>query len=211
MMPPGSAASLARYFLHWVSCRSILGCLVRPRSASAVAGEIDAVSVVDDAVEDGVGVAGMGWNGRALHRGKIACLTHCRARGEYAITDNANSEIVTTIGIDLGKNTFHGYERVRRDCTARDAVAEKARQRLANLTSFLIGMEACAGAHHIGRQLDALGHDVRLTPSFALARSMTKPLSPVVVRKRSGAHTHYRSGILICCALSAVKFARQRA
>src|SRR4051812_48474754 len=26
-------------------------------------------------------------------------------------------------------------------------------------------MEACAGAHHIGRQLQALGHDVRLIPA----------------------------------------------
>jgi transposase len=28
-------------------------------------------------------------------------------------------------------------------------------------------MEACAGAHHIGRQLQALGHDVRLIPGSA--------------------------------------------
>jgi transposase len=26
-------------------------------------------------------------------------------------------------------------------------------------------MEACAGAHHIGRQLQALGQDVRLIPA----------------------------------------------
>ena len=29
----------------------------------------------------------------------------------------------------------------------------------------LIGMEACSGSHHIGRQLEALGHDVRLIPA----------------------------------------------
>src|SRR6266487_360269 len=28
-----------------------------------------------------------------------------------------------------------------------------------------IGMEACSGAHHIGRQLAAVGHDVRLIPA----------------------------------------------
>ncbi|KFG69418.1 hypothetical protein JH26_11455 [Microvirga sp. BSC39] len=38
-------------------------------------------------------------------------------------------------------------------------------QRLANIPQCLIGMEACAGAHHIGRQLQALGHDVRLIPA----------------------------------------------
>jgi transposase len=26
-------------------------------------------------------------------------------------------------------------------------------------------MEACSGAHHIGRQIEALGHDVRLIPA----------------------------------------------
>ena len=26
-------------------------------------------------------------------------------------------------------------------------------------------MEACSGSHHIGRQLTALGHDVRLIPA----------------------------------------------
>ena len=29
----------------------------------------------------------------------------------------------------------------------------------------MIGMEACSGAPHIGRQLEALGHDVRLMPA----------------------------------------------
>jgi hypothetical protein len=29
----------------------------------------------------------------------------------------------------------------------------------------LLGMEACSGAHYIGRQLAALGHDVRLIPA----------------------------------------------
>jgi transposase len=29
----------------------------------------------------------------------------------------------------------------------------------------LIGMEACVGAHHLSRQLRALGHDARLMPA----------------------------------------------
>jgi transposase len=33
------------------------------------------------------------------------------------------------------------------------------------MASCLIGMEACAGAHHVGRQLAGLGHDVRLIPA----------------------------------------------
>ncbi len=37
--------------------------------------------------------------------------------------------------------------------------------RLANLPPCLIGMEACVGAHHLSRQLQALGHDARLMPA----------------------------------------------
>jgi transposase len=38
-------------------------------------------------------------------------------------------------------------------------------KRLANIPICLIGMEACAGSHYIGRMLSALGHDVRLIPA----------------------------------------------
>src|ERR1700761_6512692 len=79
----------------------------------------------------------------------------------------ATNDIVTTIGVDLGKNVFHLI-----GMNARGAVIFRERlsrpklpRRLANMTSCLIGMEACAGAHHIGRQLAALGHDVRLIPA----------------------------------------------
>ena len=37
--------------------------------------------------------------------------------------------------------------------------------RLANMPPCLIGMEACVGAHHLGRQLKVLGHDARLMPA----------------------------------------------
>ena len=79
----------------------------------------------------------------------------------------ATNDIVTTIGVDLGKNVFHLI-----GMNARGAVIFRERlsraklpRRLANMTSCLIGMEACAGAHHIGRQLAALGHEVRLIPA----------------------------------------------
>jgi transposase len=37
--------------------------------------------------------------------------------------------------------------------------------RLANMQLCLIGMEACVGAHHLSRKLQALGHDARLMPA----------------------------------------------
>lgn len=35
---------------------------------------------------------------------------------------------------------------------------------LANIPTCVVGMEACCGAHHLGRMLATQGHDVRLTP-----------------------------------------------
>ncbi len=74
---------------------------------------------------------------------------------------------VTTIGIDIGKNSFHvvGLDSegsmVLRQKLSRGHVAV----RLANLPPCLIGMEACVGAHHLSRQLLGLGHDVRMMPA----------------------------------------------
>ncbi len=74
---------------------------------------------------------------------------------------------IAVVGIDIGKNTFHviGLDRrgavVLRQKWTRSQVAA----RFANMPSCLIGMEACVGAHHLSRQLRALGHDARLMPA----------------------------------------------
>ena len=74
---------------------------------------------------------------------------------------------VAVVGIDIGKNSFHivGQDRrgaiVLRQRWSRGQVEA----RLANVTPCLIGMEACVGAHHLSRRLQALGHDARLMPA----------------------------------------------
>jgi transposase len=74
---------------------------------------------------------------------------------------------IAAIGIDIGKNSFHivGQDRrgalVLRQKWSRGQVEA----RLANLPPCLIGMEACTGAHHLSRKLQALGHDARLMPA----------------------------------------------
>ena len=77
------------------------------------------------------------------------------------------SAAVATLGIDLGKNTFHLVGQDQRGAIVLRIKLSRTQlsQRLANIPPCLIGMEACAGAHHIGRQLQALGHDVRLLPA----------------------------------------------
>jgi transposase len=73
---------------------------------------------------------------------------------------------VSTIGIDLGKNSFHLVGLDQRGAIVWQLKCSRAQleRRLANIPCCLIGMEACSGAHYIARQLAALGHDVRLIP-----------------------------------------------
>ena len=74
---------------------------------------------------------------------------------------------IATLGIDLGKNSFHLIGQDERGAIVLRIKLSRTQltQRLANIPPCLIGMEACAGAHHIGRQRQALGHDVRLIPA----------------------------------------------
>src|SRR5437667_6275378 len=74
---------------------------------------------------------------------------------------------ISTIGIDIGKNSFHLVGLDQRGAIVLQQKVSRAQleRRLANIPRCLIGMEACSGSHHIGRQLAALGHDVRLIPA----------------------------------------------
>ena len=53
--------------------------------------------------------------------------------------------------------------------------------RLANLPPCLIGMEACTGAHHLSRKLQALGHDYR--DAEAIAEAVQRPTMKFVATK----------------------------
>ena len=75
-------------------------------------------------------------------------------------------EQVNMIGIDLAKNSFqlHGAR-------ADGLVAFRKKVSRAKLLDFVaaqprctVAMEACGGAHHWGREIDSLGHAVRLVP-----------------------------------------------
>ena len=82
-------------------------------------------------------------------------------------TSQKTPETITTIGIDLGKNTFHLVGLDKRGAIVLQQKVSRSQlgRRLANIPNCLIGMEACSGSHHIGRQLAAVGHNVRLIPA----------------------------------------------
>ena len=74
---------------------------------------------------------------------------------------------IRSVGIDLGKTAFHvvalgdnGKVLLKKKFTQRQLITFTA-----NLETTLIGLEACAGAHFLGRALRAQGHDVKLIPA----------------------------------------------
>ena len=71
------------------------------------------------------------------------------------------------IGIDIGKNSFHVVGQNQRGVIVLRQKWSRGQveARLANLPPCLIGMEACVGAHHLSRKLQALGHQARLMPA----------------------------------------------
>jgi transposase len=71
------------------------------------------------------------------------------------------------IGIDLGKTVFHvvGVNQ-RGEVVLRKKFSRPQLLRFtSNLQVHLIGMDACGGAHFLGRALRAQGHEVRLMPA----------------------------------------------
>ena len=76
---------------------------------------------------------------------------------------------ITTIGIDLAKNVFqvHGVNARGKVVLRKQLGRAQMAEFFVNLPPCLIGMEACASAHHWGRTLERFGHRVRLmAPQF---------------------------------------------
>jgi transposase len=75
-------------------------------------------------------------------------------------------QTIATIGLDIAKSVFqvHGV-----DASGQIAVRRQLKRRhvlafFQKLRPCLVGIEACASAHHWSRELQALGHTVRLMP-----------------------------------------------
>jgi len=73
---------------------------------------------------------------------------------------------VTTIGLDIAKQVFHahGADASGRRVFSRRITRAKLIEFFAAQPRCTVALEACAGAHHWGRELQRLGPEVRLIP-----------------------------------------------
>ena len=71
---------------------------------------------------------------------------------------------VTTVGIDLAKNIFrlHGCDGRGKAVLRKQLARGRLLDFVANLPRCLVAMEACASAHYWAREIEQLGHEVRL-------------------------------------------------
>jgi transposase len=75
-------------------------------------------------------------------------------------------QTVSTIGLDIAKSLFqvHGIDAAGQVVIRRQLKRRYLLAFFEKLPPCLIGIEACASSHHWSRELQALGHTVRLMP-----------------------------------------------
>jgi transposase len=73
---------------------------------------------------------------------------------------------ITTIGLDLAKSVFHVvcFDEKHQEVTKRMLRRGQVREYFAQREPCRVAMEACAGAHYWGREMEKLGHTVKLIP-----------------------------------------------
>jgi transposase len=75
-------------------------------------------------------------------------------------------QTIATIGLDIAKSVFqvHGVDAAGQVVVRRQLKRRQVLAFFAKLAPCLIGIEACASSHYWARELQALGHTVRLIP-----------------------------------------------
>src|ERR1700761_4138105 len=73
---------------------------------------------------------------------------------------------IMTVGLDLAKNVFqvHAIDGEGNVLVRRQLRRGEVLKFFSEMSSCLVGIEACASAHHWARELIAFGHEVRLMP-----------------------------------------------
>src|SRR5579859_1072308 len=78
----------------------------------------------------------------------------------------ATMEAISTIGLDIAKSVFqvHGIDAAGQVVLRRQLKRRQVIPFFQKLSPCLVGIEACASSHYWSRELQALGHIVRLMP-----------------------------------------------
>jgi hypothetical protein len=111
----------------------------------------------EQSTRDGIRSPIMEWPGPPGGAGPILAL----------ITEGRTTAMeIATLDLDLGKRVVHvvGLDRAGSIVLRRRVSRDRVLTLTANLPRCVIGIEACCGAHHLGRNLTAQGHEVRLMP-----------------------------------------------
>jgi transposase len=96
---------------------------------------------------------------------------------------------ITTIGLDIAKSIFqvHGVDAAGTVILRRRLTRTRVVPFFEKLAPSLVGVEACATSHHWARELQKLGHDVRLMPSYVKGyqnvRRTTRPMQKRFARR----------------------------
>jgi hypothetical protein len=107
----------------------------------------------------------MGWPGRA-QRPKATVKQDEEASKLKELTMHTHqrsANLIATIGLDIGKNTFHLLDLDKLGAIAMRFKVSRSQliRRLVNLPPCLICLEAGSGSHHIACEIQPLGLDVR--------------------------------------------------
>src|SRR6202035_5036188 len=128
---------------------------------------------------------------------------------------------VITIGLDIAKSVFqvHGVDDAGTVVIRKRVSRSKMLEFFADLPPCLVGIEACPAAHHWGRELQALGHTVKLMPpsyvkaylkrskndandAAAICEAVSRPSMRFVATKseqqQSGLMLHRSRQLLVC-------------
>ena len=92
-------------------------------------------------------------------------IAMCQGSGvETCYEEEASMSNVSIVGLDIAKSSFHAHGADEHGGKVFSKALPRGRvlDFLSRIEPCLVALEACAGAHHWGREISALGHEVRL-------------------------------------------------
>ena len=78
---------------------------------------------------------------------------------------------ITTIGIDTSKSSFalYGIDDKGNSCLKKTVNRKNFLPFFANLEKCIVALEACGASHHWAREIEKLGHEVKIIPPQKVA------------------------------------------